>query len=83
MPQTPIHRVRFPDGDVEYRSTRGDLTVGSVISSRGVRWRVVGYDGATVLVERAGPGPSSAGIDETLPYPLGVEPPRIDVMTVA
>jgi len=40
---TPILLLRFPDGDVEYRSTRGELSVGAVIRSRGAKWRVREY----------------------------------------
>ena len=35
MPDTPIILLRFPDGDVEYRSTGGELPVGVLVRSRG------------------------------------------------
>jgi hypothetical protein len=86
VPTTPIRRVRFPDGDVEYRSTRGELAVGMLLRSRGVLWRVTGYDGDTVIVVQASadeePG-FPPGIDETLPYPLGIEAPVFEVMSEA
>lgn len=83
MPGTPVVRIRFPDGEIEYRTTRGQLEVGTRINSRGVIWRVTGYDRHTVLVERADAPRAAPPIGETLPLPLGVEPPTVEILTVA
>jgi hypothetical protein len=83
VPSTPIAKIRFPDGDVEYRTTRSALEVGARIRSRGVVWRVTGYDGSTVLVVRDESISVAPSIDQALPYPLGVEPPTIEILAVA
>ena len=51
IPTTPILLLRFPDGDVEYRSTRGELPLGAQIRARGAEWRIARYDGATAFLE--------------------------------
>ena len=84
MPTTPIRRIRFPDGDVEYRTTRGELPLGTVLVSRGVHWRVVRYDGETALVALADARGSRARTGSAAaPSPLGPEPPTLEVMTSA
>ena len=37
MPQR-ITKLRFPDGDRQYRTTQVDLKIGTVIRSRGKQW---------------------------------------------
>jgi hypothetical protein len=49
MPQR-IRKLRFPDGDGEYRTTEVDLKVGTRIRSRGREWVIVSVtDGLAVL----------------------------------
>ena len=40
IPTTPILILRFPDGDVEHRTTRGELPIGTLLRTRGALWRV-------------------------------------------
>ena len=40
IPTPPILILRFPDGAVEYRSTRGEVPIGTLVRSRGSLWRV-------------------------------------------
>ena len=79
MPTTPIRRVRFPDGEIEYRSIRGALAVGASIRSRGSVWRVAGYDGPTVIVEAAGTGQAGGAV--VLPATPLDEPFTIEVVS--
>ncbi len=49
MPQR-IRKLRFPDGDSEYRTTEADLKVGTIIRSRGTNWVIASVtDGLAVL----------------------------------
>ncbi len=71
--------LRFPDGDVEHRSTPEELPVGAVIRARRTLWRVQEHVGQTVFLEAVeedepvdgAPTPSTpqvvpAGLDEPL-----------------
>jgi hypothetical protein len=53
IPTTPILTLRFPDGDVEHRSTRGELPVGTLIRARGTLWRIRDFVGAAAILELA------------------------------
>jgi len=84
IPSTPILILRFPDGDVEYRSTRGELPVGTLIRARGTLWRVRRYDGDAAFLEEAEPQPGSAGAPIVIPDPLGGDTPlTLEVLTEA
>lgn len=50
VPTTRITKLRFPDGDAEYRTTPADLRVGTVIRSRGRDWVVTSITGGTALL---------------------------------
>ena len=85
IPTTPIHVLRFPDGDFEYRSTRGELPVGTLLRARGSLWRVRRFEGnsaflesaeASVDVETHG-GPSGPLV---IPDPLGDKPLTLEVI---
>jgi hypothetical protein len=52
--------LRFPDGDVEHRSTNGELPVGTLIRTRGTRWRVREVLGFVVMLEHAEASADSA-----------------------
>ena len=86
IPTTPILLLRFPDGDVEYRTTRGELPLGALIRSRGPTWRIRRYDGETAFLEPAedGTGAASAagasGGAGVLPLTLGDEPLTVEVL---
>ena len=43
--------LRFPDGDVEYRSTLADIVEGTRVRARGTSWRVRSINGLTVTLE--------------------------------
>lgn len=78
----PILLLRFPDGDVEYRSRLDDLAVGTRIRARGATWRVGALDGATVMlqsVETESPDGGTAG-PLVLPDPLGDKPLTLEVL---
>jgi len=72
MPGTPIVLLRFPDGDVEWRSTRGELPIGVLVRSRGALWRVQAYEegGAVILKEASLEDQASHG-PVTTPTPIG------------
>lgn len=85
MPDTPILILRFPDGDVEWRSTRGELPVGALVRSRGTTWRVRHYDGGTAFLEAAEDGGGAGGAGASagpgvLPLTLGDEPLTVEVL---
>ena len=77
--------MRFPDGDVEYRSTRGELPVGTQVRSRGSVWRVREFSGSAAILEPvesedlAGP----AGGSVITPGPLGDKPLTFEILTEA
>ena len=85
IPTTPILILRFPDGDVEWRSTRGEMPVGAIVRARGVDWRVRAHVDHTVELEpvdsdgAAGP----AGGPVTRPTPLGDRPLTFEILQEA
>jgi hypothetical protein len=79
MPTTPILLIRFPDGDVEYRSIRGEFPIGALIRARGVLWRVMSYRGDAVIVEPAdAPLEGAPGSALIIPDALGDMPLKVD-----
>jgi hypothetical protein len=74
--------LRFPDGDVEYRSTLGDIVEGTRIRARGSSWRVRSINGLTVTLEAVGtaaPDGASAG-PVVVPDPLGDKPLTLEIL---
>jgi hypothetical protein len=80
IPTTPILLLRFPDGDVEYRSTRGELPVGSLVRTRGTLWRVREYNGEAAYLEVAEAPPGPAGGPVVIPDPLGDTPLTLEIV---
>jgi hypothetical protein len=74
MPDTPIVTLRFPDGEVEYRSTRGELPIGVLVRSRGTYWRVSRYVEGTAFLEPASADDPFQHGPKVTPSPLGDEP---------
>jgi hypothetical protein len=85
MPETPILALRFPDGDVEYRSTLGELPIGTQIRARGTLWRIreFGENGIAILELAVVPGEGTAGGSTVNPTPIGDEPMIIEVLVEA
>ena len=81
IPTTPILILRFPDGDVEHRTTRGELPVGTVLRSRGALWRVREYDGTAAFLEEAEPQPGPAGSPVITADPIGDMPLTFEILT--
>ena len=75
MPDTRIVLLRFPDGDVEYRSSASEFPVGVLVRSRGALWRVRahGANGAVILAEASPEDQASHG-PVTKPTPIGDQP---------
>ena len=74
--------LRFPDGDVEYRSTLADIVEGTQVRARGTSWRVRSINGLTVTleaVETAAPDGASAG-PVVIPDPLGDKPLTFEIL---
>jgi hypothetical protein len=92
-PNTAILTLRFPDGDVEHRSTQAELPIGSTVRTRGTHWRVREYDqrGAAILepVETDGHGPATGDGQGApsgpvvVPDPLGDKPLTLEVLVEA
>jgi hypothetical protein len=81
MPGTPIVLLRFPDGDVEWRSTRGELPIGVLVRSRGALWRVQAYEEGTVILEAASlEDQASHGPEVTTPTPIGERPVLLETI---
>jgi hypothetical protein len=80
MPQTPILILRFPDGDAEHRSTRGELPVGTLVRSRGTLWRVRRFNGTAAYLEKAESQPGPAGGPAVVLNPLGDSPLTVEVL---
>ncbi|HEX5701411.1 MAG TPA: hypothetical protein VFX77_12245 [Rubrobacter sp.] len=74
MPDTPILILRFPDGQVEWRSSAGELSVGTLVRARGALWRVRQSDGKTVVLDEAPPEDQAKHGPTMKPSPLGDEP---------
>jgi hypothetical protein len=85
MPETPILALRFPDGDVEYRSTRSALPIGAQVRARGTVWRIreFGENGTAILELAEVPGEATAGGSTVNPTPIGDEPMSIEVLVEA
>jgi hypothetical protein len=85
MPNTPILTLRFPDGDVEHRTTRGELPIGSLVRTRGSLWRVRSYSGGTAYLDAAD-HPESAGAAAgpvIIPRTLGDTPLTLEIVAEA
>ena len=74
MPDTPIVVLRFPDGEVEWRSTPGELAIGTLVRARGALWRVKESDGRTVVLVEASHEDQAKHGPAMKPSPLGDEP---------
>ena len=85
MPNTPILILRFPDGDVQYRSTRGELPIGGQVRARGCLWRIREYtdSGAAILEPFEVAGVGTAGGPAVNPSPIGDEPLTVEVVVAA
>jgi hypothetical protein len=83
IPKTPIFILRFPDGDVEYRSTRGELPIGTVIRARGALWRIRAYDGGAAMLETHEPAEGAVGGSVKLPDPFDDKPLTLEVLATA
>jgi len=85
VPDTPILILRFPDGDVEWRSTRGALPIGAQIRARGCLWRIREYadSGAAILESADVAGVGTSGGRTVNPSPIGDEPLTIEVLAAA
>lgn len=85
MPETPILALRFPDGVVEYRSTRGELPIGAKVRARGALWRVREYteNGAAILESAESPVEGAPGGPRVNPSPLGDTPLTLEVLVEA
>ena len=81
MPSTPIHRLRFPD-EMQYRTTRGVLAVGTLLRARGTLWRVDSYEGPVAYLEAAEEHGQIGGA-VIIPTPLGEDPLTLEVMSIA
>jgi hypothetical protein len=75
--------LRFPDGEVEYRSTRGELPVGTLVRARGALWRVRSFSGRAALLESAEQpdSDSAAGGPVVIPTPLGDQPLTLEILS--
>jgi hypothetical protein len=80
VPTTPIHTIRFPDGDVEHPSTPDEVSVGTLLRSRGTLWRVVRLEGSSVFLDAADLHPPDGGPVGT-PTPLAEGQPTFEVVT--
>ena len=85
MLDTPILILRFPDGDVEWRSTRGELPIGAKVRARGTLWRIREYSdgGAAILEVFEVLGQGTPGSRTVNPSPIGDEPMTIEVLAAA
>jgi len=75
--------LRFPDGDVEHRSTRGELPVGTMIRSRGRQWRIARFENEAAILEAADKSSNDGapGGAVTSPDPLGDTPLTVDILS--
>ena len=72
--------LRFPDGESEWRSTRGELPIGTLVRSRGALWRVRDFDGGAVLLEEASLAVQVMHGPVVKPSPLGDEPTLLETV---
>ena len=83
-PTTSILTLRFPDGDVEHRFTRGELPIGALVRSRGNLWRISQYVGPVAFLEAAEePVDGAPGGPLVLPSPFGDTPLTLEVLAEA
>ena len=80
MLDSPILVLRFPDGDVEYRSTQGDLPIGVLVRSRGALWRVRAHEGGAVLLEEASLEDQASHGPVTAPTPISDRPVLLETV---
>ena len=80
MPGTPVVLLRFPDGDVEWRSTRGELPVGVLVRSRGALWRVRAHERGAVILEEASLEDQASHGPVTTPTPIGDRPVLLETI---
>ncbi|HYI74166.1 MAG TPA: hypothetical protein VEW90_02765, partial [Gaiellaceae bacterium] len=80
IPSTPITLLRFPDGESEWRSTRGELPIGALVRSRGALWRVRDHDGEAVLLEEASLEDQVMHGPVVKASPLGDEPTLLETV---
>ncbi|HYH61247.1 MAG TPA: hypothetical protein VD766_05225 [Solirubrobacterales bacterium] len=83
MPGTPIVLLRFPDGEIEWRSTRGELPTGVLVRSRGTLWRVRDHDGDAVILEEASLDDQASHGPVTTPTPIGDRPVLLETVLAA
>ena len=77
---TPILLLRFPDGDVEYRSTGSALPVGVLVRSRGALWRVRAHERGTVILAEASLEDQASHGPVTAPTPIGERPVLLETI---
>jgi len=80
IPHTPILLLRFPDGDVEHRSTRGELPVGTIVRSRGTLWRITRFENDAAILEAAAVDGAPGG-PVVSPDPLGDTPLTLEIFS--
>ena len=80
IPTTPILLLRFPDGDVEWRSTRGELPIGTLIRARGTLWRVREFNGDAAYLEEAEAQAGPVGGPPVIPDALGDTPLTVEML---
>ena len=68
-----VLKLRFPDGDVEFRWNTRELPVGVLVRSRGALWRVSSNEGGAVILEPASPEDQAPHGPVVKPTPLGDE----------
>jgi hypothetical protein len=82
IPTTPILILRFPDGDVEHRTTRGELPIGAAVRARGTLWRVKGYRASAAILEPADSSSNGApGQPLVTPDALGDTTMTVEIMS--
>ena len=80
-PSTAILILRFPDGDVQHRTTRAELPIGARVRTRGTDWRVRTYDESGAAILEAVPAATgAAGGPVVIPDALGDKPLTVEVL---
>ncbi len=74
MSDTPLLRIRFPDGEVEIRWNTSELPIGVLVRSRGALWRVSQYSGGTAMLEPASLEDQASHGPVVRPTPLDERP---------
>ena len=83
MLDTRIVLLRFPDGDVQYRSNEGELPVGVLVRSRGALWRVRASENGTVILDAASLEDQASHGPVTTPTPIGERPVLLETILAA